>query len=763
MDDNKLWYKKAAENWNEALPIGSGALGGMVFGGITKEQVQMNEESLWYGGYRDRNNADARRFLPKIRELLWQGKISEAEKLLGMSMFATPEGESQYSVLGDLVVNFYNQGKEIRGYRRELDLNTALCSIGYETEKAQYERHYFSSYPDKVLVAYFKASEKGALELSAYIERKKHMDHIKMGNGLMRLFGKSGHPDGVDYEFEMEVEQSGGTSEVIGNSVYIKGADEVLIKLTAATSFNHQDPEETCKSRLKQIRGEGYEELLKRHVEDYHKLADRMWLKLEGENFSYLPTDERLERLREGEEDLGLISLYFQYGRYLLISSSREGGLPANLQGLWNKEWQAPWDSKYTININTEMNYWPAEKCNLSECHLPLFEHLERMKPHGVVTAKKMYGCKGWVAHHNTDLWGDTAPQDRWMPGTIWPMGAAWLCLHIWEHYRYTEDLDFLEQKYHLMKEAGEFFKDYLIQDEKGYLVTTPSVSPENTYILPNGESGTVCIGPTMDNEILYELFSAIIKAGKLLGEKDEEINSFKKLRSRLTPLQIGKYGQIMEWREDYEEREPGHRHISHLFGLYPGHQISTVKSPSLTEAAKTTLNRRLEFGGGHTGWSRAWIINLWARLKEGNLAYENILQLLKRSTLNNLLDNHPPFQIDGNFGGIAGISEVLLQEEEGVMEILPALPEAWRAGKVRGLCAAGGIEMDIEWQRYKLIQLTLRSKKDRSCAIKTALKPKFIGEDVKNIREEISSSSKSYIIVLNVSKDYPCQLEFEG
>ena len=719
MVSDKLWYKRPANNWNEALPIGNSTIGAMIFGGVNKELIQMNEESLWYGGYRDRHNVDAKCYLPQIRDLLWEGKISEAEKLLSFSMFATPTGQRHYSVLGDLVVEFYHEKAEIKAYKRALDLEDATSQVSYEVSGVQYERQYFCSYPDQLLVAKFTSSEKGKIELSAYIDRGRYIDQVEIGQTGMRLCGKSGYPDGVDYEFQMEVTHTGGSLEVIGHRFYAKACDEVIIKVTAATSFNHKMPYEACQGRLNKVKKVDYQVLLDRHKQDYKALAGRVSLDLMGRDLSMLPTDERLERFKEGTEDQNLLAMYFQYGRYLLISCSRQGGLPANLQGIWNKDWLPSWDSKYTININTEMNYWLAERCNLSECHLPLFEHLERMKPHGEVTANRMYGCKGWLAHHNTDLWGDTAPQDMWKPGTIWPMGAAWLCLHIWEHYEYTKDLNFLQNKYHLLKGAGDFFKDYLVEDEKGYLVTGPSTSPENTYILPSGESGTVCMGPTMDNEILFELFTAIIESGKLIGEREEEIKCFETLRSRLTPLQIGKYGQIMEWREDYEEKEPGHRHISQLFALYPGHQIDTLTTPDLAKAARCTLERRLQFGGGHTGWSRAWIINLWARLKDGERAYKNLTELLKKSTLNNLFDNHPPFQIDGNFGGTAGISEMLLQEEGEWIVLLPALPKDWHRGKVEGLCAKGGLTLDFAWEDGEIVELTIHSKVDTKCCLR--------------------------------------------
>lgn len=709
---SRLWYENPARVWEEALPLGNGKLGAMVFGGVSKEQIQLNEDSMWYGGPRDRNNPDALKNMPKIRELILSGKISEAEKLMKYALSGTPQSQHPYQSLGNLYLEFSGIAN-ISNYKRSLCLDSATYIQEFDGDNVHYSREVFISAPENVMVIHIKSSKKGSISFDALITRERFYENASSisSNGIM-LDGNLSK-GGLDFAMILKGKTKGGTIETIGEHLIVENADEVTLYFSAGTTFRMTNLKEEIEELIDSAMSYDYEILKDKHIKDYQSLYNRVNFSLDDiEEYDKIPTDVRLEYAKEGKVDTGLSKLYFDFGRYLLISSSREGSLPATLQGIWNKDMKPSWDSKYTININTEMNYWPAEVCNLSECHMPLFDLIERMVPNGRVTARKMYGCNGFVAHHNTDIWGDTAVQDLWIPGSYWVLGAAWLCTHQWTHYEYTKDIEFLKHTFPIMREAALFFLDFMIEHD-GYLKTCPSVSPENTFILPSGERGANTAGVTMDNQIIRDLFYQCIEAADILQVADELNDRIKVAIERLVPTQIGKHGQIMEWPFDYEEEEPGHRHISHLYGLHPSEQITMDKTPELAKAAKVTLERRLSYGGGHTGWSRAWIMNHYARLWDSKKAYYNLEMLLGKSTLPNMFDNHPPFQIDGNFGGCAAIAEMLVQSTIERIILLPALPKEWKKGSIKGLCVKGGGWINVSWENGKLISATIKATSD--------------------------------------------------
>jgi alpha-L-fucosidase 2 len=761
----KLWYRQPAREWVQALPVGNGRLAAMVFGDIRKEHIQLNEDTIWSGDKHDRSNPEADKAVPKIRRLLMEGHPAQAQAMADKTLISIPKALPVYQTMGDLWLDFGEQ-PEASGYRRELNLDTGIASVQYAAGGVRYTREVFASAPCHCIVVRLTADRPGSVSFHGTMTRPADAT-TESASGKLIMTGQAlpknapGEVNsGVRFRSELRATVAGGQMENAGDHLDVTKADSVTLAIVAGTDFRENDLAAACARDLTGS-SRAYDVLRKEHVADHQHFFRRVRLELPVDAAARaLPTDERLQRVQKGSADEDLAALYFQYGRYLLIASSRPGSLAANLQGKWNDSLTPAWGSKYTININTEMNYWPAETCNLSELTDPLFDLIENGRENGRQVARFYYNAGGFVMHHNTDLWGDAVPIDGAAWG-VWPMGAAWLSLHLAEHYDFTRDRKFLaERGYPLMKEATQFFLDYMVPGGNGHLVTGPSISPENTYQTPSGEKASLTMGPTMDTEILYALFGRVIEASQTLGIDADFRARVAAAREKLLTLRIGKWGQIMEWPEDYDETEPGHRHMSHLFALFPGNQITRQRTPDLAKAARATIERRLANGGGHTGWSRAWIINFWTRLADRDKAYENLLALFRNSTLPNLFDNHPPFQIDGNFGATAAIAEMLLQSHAGEIEFLPALPKAWSTGRVSGLRARGGVEVDLAWSGGMPTTATLKPTEDSAQNLRVA--PGVHIKAIRDGRQTLPAPAvRDSLAKLNVKAGHVYTLEF--
>lgn len=723
---SRYWLGKPAGDWEEAIPVGNGRLGACVWGDVENERVSINEEGMWYGSDRSRRNPKSGEYVGEIRELLLKGEVEKAQFLCQMAMTGTPKYIRPYQMACDLRFLFFHSPasaeaqKRAENYRRELDMENALTRVVYELDETAYEREFFTSVRYQVLVMRLTAKGKERMKFQFNINRRP-FEQVSGGDGENLIFLRGQCGDGAEYYGAAMIGEHDGDMMQIGDYLGVQNASQVVIYFDFETSFNGGDPEKSCLERLRHASAAGYETVWKAHTEDYGRLFGRMNLSLSENDYGNIPLNELRKRTNEADVRRYLTQLVFDFGRYLLIGSSCSCSLPANLQGIWCGSYVPRWESKYTININIEMNYWMADSCSLSECFEPYINFVKKMTEKGKDTAASVYHCRGSVGHHNTDCYGNTDIEGLPASAYMWPMGLVWMSLGLFEHYRYIPDKKFLrETVLPVLQESVLFFYDYLYRDESGEWLTGPSVSPENTYQTQDGQRASITMAPTMDNELLWELCHDFLEGVRDMEDEGQQYGQTSRMAQEilehLPPIRLTADGRIREWREDYQETEKGHRHLSHLFALYPGHEISRG-TPELLEAVKKTLKVRLENADGHIGWSRAWLICLYARLGDQKEVGEGIRKFLEESLMDNLYDSHPPFQIDGNFGICAGIVEAIAQIDGDNLYLLEAIPYEWENGRVEGLRRQKGLTLSVEWDKDK-VRLRILSAKTQNVSV---------------------------------------------